>query len=48
MSNCIGENRVSFLTLPAEIHLEILSQLIEFQGNREAVANKWLLKDIRL
>jgi hypothetical protein len=49
MSHRTEENRVHFLDLPAEIHLEILRQLIGFQGNQARVGlSTWRLKGIRL
>ena len=48
MSNPTEEYRVHFLGLPVEIHLEILRQLIGFQGGRMLVAHTRLLKRIRL
>jgi hypothetical protein len=42
------ENRVHFLELPVEIHVEILRQLIGFQGDHAPVTCTQLLKGIRL
>ena len=48
MSNLTKEHRGHFLRLPVETHLEILRQLIGFQGGRTLVAHTRLLKNIRL
>lgn len=48
MSNPTEKYRVHFLGLPVEIHLEILRQLIGFQGDRTLVAHTWVLKVLRL
>jgi len=49
MSNPTDENRVHFLELPVEIHLEFLRQLIGFRGYHSAVTyHTTLLKGTRL
>jgi hypothetical protein len=48
MSNPTEENRVYFLELPVEIHLEILGQLTGFQDDPAPAACTRLLKGIRL
>ena len=48
MPNPTKGHRGHFLRLPVEIHLEILGQLVEFQGGRTLVMHRRLLKNIRL
>lgn len=50
MSNSTEENRVHFLKLPVEIHLEILRQVAEFYDDQVFVLAGITrsLKDIRL
>ena len=48
MPDPMVENRIHFLELPVEIKLEILRQLIGFQGDHVPIACTRLLKGIRL
>ena len=48
MPDPMDENRIQFLELPVEIQLEILRQLIGFQGAWAPIACTRLLKGIRL
>ena len=48
MSDPTNENPVHFLELPVEIQLEILRQLIGFQGDQAPIGGTELLKGIRL
>jgi len=48
MPDSTDENPIHFLELPVEIQLEILRQLIGFQGDDEPIAGTQLLKGIRL
>ena len=48
MPDPMDENRTQFLELPVEIQLEILRQLIGFQGDQAPIACTRLLKGIRL
>ena len=48
MSDTTDERPVHLLELPVEIQLEILRQLIGFQGDQAPIACTRLLKGIRL
>ena len=48
MSDPMDKKRVHLLGLPVEIQLEILRQLIGFQGDHSPIACTGLLKGIRL
>ncbi len=48
MPDPTDKNRIHFLELPVEIQLEILRQLIGFQGDHAPIACTQLLKGIRL
>ena len=48
MSDPTDENPVHFIELPVEIQLEILRQLIGFQGDQSPIECTGLLKGIRL
>jgi len=48
MPDPTDENRIHFLDLPVEIQLEILRQLIEFQGDRAPIGRTKLSKCVRL
>ncbi len=48
MSDPTDENRTHFLEFPVEIQLEILRQLIGFQGDHAPITCTRVLKGIRL
>ena len=48
MPDLTDDNHVHFLELPVEIQLEILRQLIGFQGDDAPIRYTRLLKGIRL